>query len=164
MGRYFGLANHTKKQRISNYWKNSTECDIYAVMHRYNWSHTDKIVCGSYESHYRIEFTVAGTDANGNAIIKKEVSRIECYCDEETENDKNNDECCDCYNHGFFNSDKINIAEWKKLGMGFDFGDYNVADHCPQWENGVCQICNYSFDPFIIQNDAKNFDGTFHFN
>jgi hypothetical protein len=59
MGRYFGITNVTQNQRVSEgrqCWKNYPFCSCHAVMHRYHWHSTDKIVSGAYDGGYRFVY------------------------------------------------------------------------------------------------------------
>lgn len=52
MGKYYGLINHTRNQKVSSYWKNDPWCDLYLVMHFLGWQPSDFITSASYDDIY----------------------------------------------------------------------------------------------------------------
>lgn len=54
MGRYFGIANRTKQQKVSSgerCWKAYDFCDCHEVMHRYHWDPSDDIYSACYDTY-----------------------------------------------------------------------------------------------------------------
>ena len=69
MGRYFGIGNKTKKQKVSSYWKAEPMCNCHDVMHQLHWEATDEIYSASYCDYYEFKYesetnTMNPVDAN----------------------------------------------------------------------------------------------------
>jgi len=56
MGRYFGLINLTKKQKVSSYWKSDSYCDCHSVMHQLRWDTNDIIMSACYDTTCKIMY------------------------------------------------------------------------------------------------------------
>lgn len=123
MGRYYDLANHTKKQVIeaAYYWKGTYVCNCHEVMHQFKWDKSDEITSfACYKDDY----------------FPSEFHKIE-YNEETNEmfvNDKdvyNNTNELELYNHFAY--------------------DYNVFDrkdnydHIPIWNDDKCTLCGYIY-------------------
>jgi hypothetical protein len=141
MGRYFGIRNRTKKQSVSGYWKAEDFCSAHAVMHRYGWDKTDKIITAAYDTLNEIKYNAE----TGNM----EVIYITCHERKEPEPEPESVSNLDL---GFENA--------------FDEDEMEKYDnHPPQWDSDcVCTICGYNFDDANLSQDQSKFDGTFFMN
>lgn len=139
MGRYFGISNSSKHQLVSSYWKGDPWCNLYAVMHKFEWKHTDKIISGAYDSRYKF---VPIKENDG----KIEMNMVEDYSwlEENNESSENNEEPCQIYNFEM-NKDKMK----------------QVQDHCPIWEDGKCKQCGYIYQS---PKNCNDFDSTYFMN
>jgi hypothetical protein len=164
MGRYFGIANGTKEQRISSYWKADEWCNCYEVMHQFHWDKTDAIYSGCYSDYWDFEYD---PENNKMICVNKDDADItldkspfeDCYeeIDERTDEEYLNAELKYKSKH----SDAVT-----KGCYGFDMRLCNNKkyNHLPKWDGDKCVNCGYVYDENRLEFYAKLFNGVYHFN
>ena len=142
MGRYYGIVNLTKNQKVSHYWKNNPYCHIHCLMHQLKWSHDDNIFVKSYADAYLMEYD-------------EETEKMELV-DIEIMNDN--------YNGSRQVDEKDNETEFAKYGFDEENHPYDAYNHVPVWENDICEVCGYHYDENKLGGYEEIFNGTFIMN
>lgn len=141
MGRYYGIVNLSKNQKVSHYWKGDKYCNVHQVMHQLKWDHDDNIFVKSYADAYLMEY------------------------DEETEQMELVDiEIMDDNYNGSRQVDEEDAAEFTKYGFDEDNHPYDAYNHVPVWENNSCKVCGYHYDENKLGGYEEIFNGTFFMN
>jgi len=140
MGRYFGIANATKKQSVSSYWKGDNWCNCHEVMHQFKWEKIDTIHTACYDTCNFIYY-----DAESNTMTYDE-SYGGCY--DHSDDEVTQEEPIVYTQYGF--DTKID----KKIDL----------NHVPKWNGNTCEDCGFVYDASKLALYEKTFDGTFHMN
>ena len=173
MGRYFGIANRTKSESISSYWKSCKWCDCHEVMHQFHWDQNDKIHSSCYDSYYEFEY-----DPKTNSMICTDnMDLIMRKCDDvwdECESDDENDENDENKNKNTNNIDMDNVDDieitrrikqpFKKYGFDKNLCANKNLNHVPVWNGNKCMECGYMYNESLLGEYAKNFNPVYYMN
>ena len=142
MGRYFGIENETKKQKVSSYWKGDPNCDCHVVMHQLHWDKTDFISSACYSDSHVLEYD---TETN-RMIISDEIPNL-------------------VHSDGT-HIDPSEKADSEQEFYGFDsvLCEDNKLDHVPNWNGNTCTDCGFVYDETLLPTYKKKFDATFFMN
>ena len=141
MGRYFGIANNTKKIAVSGYWKGDGFCDCHALMHRYHWDVTDIIFSSSYDTicHFTYNKTTGQMD-----LIYEPYDLLESRENNNQVTDQGNEE-----GEGII----VQFEEMGEMEM--------VRGHAPLWDGDKCKICGFLFNEEMLIKDREKVDLTY---
>jgi len=178
MGRYFGIANRTKRESVSSYWKGDEWCNCYEVMHQLHWDRNDKIHSSCYDSYYEFEYdqeknTMICIDKLDEIIKECQNKNNDSEHDEDVwENDSDHDDDDDDDDNDNDidkNEEDIEIAQgikqpFKKYGFNEKLCANDKLNHIPIWENNKCTICEYMYNESLLSEYAKKFNPAYYMN
>lgn len=124
-------------------------------MHLYNWKSTDKIFSAAYDTYCEFEY-----DEKTNQMNAVDKTR-ECFsASEKKEEESEKKEIV------LSATVSCLIEPIESINLGFNSENLpkEVWNHAPKWNNGKCTICNYEFDPKVMENNKSLFDATFFMN
>jgi len=138
MGRYYGIVNLTKNEKVSHYWKNDPYVNIHQVMHQLKWDHNDNIIVKSYADAYFMEY-----DTGTNQMKLEDIDIMDNESKPPSEEDS---------------------AIFEKYGFDEENHPYDTYNHIPNWDGDVCKICRYHYDEIKLEAYAEMFNGTYFMN
>ena len=175
MGRYFGIGNKTKKQKVSSYWKGEPSCNYYDVMHQLHWEATDEIYSASYSDYYKFlhdpdsqlackssdpHLYYRGSDSKAPDTNSMELVNMEHFEDEDTSTLQNIPTMVNDMIPELVDEDQED--ETQKLGFDVTLAD--KFNHVPIWYDNKCICCGFIYDPSKLTEYMNKYDGTFCMN
>lgn len=156
MGRYFGIANRTTNQQVSeggDCWKGSAFCSCHAVMHVFHWTQTDHIYSACHDTYCQFEYD-------------KETNQMKIV---DHTNDWENAEELDVDDELIMDPIQTKPVEFDSFGFPFSGCEHpEIYDHVPKWihegDKIRCEKCGFTFDEQLVEECRKLFDRIFFMN
>jgi len=144
MGRYFGIKNVTKNERVSSYWKEDPWCNCNEVMHKFHWISTDKIFSATYDDCYNFVYDPI------KLMMCIKLMCIDSYISKSESLSKDSELIT-----------KYTSPLEKSYGFNYDESLLEkTGKHMPIWKDNKCVLCGYNYE----EDYKTSFDKTFYMN